>query len=222
MMGALYNKYGKNKIYLFIAILLIIINIAILKIYYQTQIQFSIDGQSFKYVSHDEEKMLLKDKEGNMVTLTIDTSDGGFAPLCIASKYEIEYKNKIIKCDNSDWMNKGRIIILSDGSKYTKKVITIVAGNSNKPKKNIPFDVQLVNNIEDIHDFVDDNPLKVAPIFSIPLIFLGLSCVMYPENMWRFQHMLSVSGGEPTDFAIISNIICGIMVIGFALFMPFI
>ncbi|SHK43099.1 hypothetical protein [Paramaledivibacter caminithermalis] len=222
MLEQLYDKYGKRKIYLAIAFLIIVLNILILTITYQSKIKFTIDGQGFKYISHSDENIIFQDKEGNEVLVTIDLSHSGYTFSSIAGKYEIKYKDKTIKYDSSDWNNKGCFITLSDGRKYKQNFIRINVGEVSQADKFIPFDVQLVNNIEEVYDFIDGNFMIVIFIFSIPLIFFGLAGIMYPERIWDFQHILDVSGGEPTNFAIMLNVIGGILVIGFALLNPFI
>lgn len=219
MIEGLYKKYGKGKIYLGISIMLIILNLVILVITYQVKISFSIDGEKFKYISHTERSISLQDSKGNEVKVDIENS--GYVLSSIAEKYRVEYKDKVIRVDNSDWMNKGAVIKLSDGREYKKKLIKIVLNNENQAKPSEPFDVQLVNNIEDVYDFVSESGSLIGFfVISIPLILLGLSGIMYPKSLWRFQHILDVADGEPTDFAIISNVIVGVIIIGFALLMP--
>lgn len=221
-MKSLYKKYGKSKVYFGILIILIIINIAFLNLAYQMKISFSIDGEKFKYVSHTEKLILLQDSKGNEVK--VDIANRNHHPLLIAEKYDIEYRDKVISVDHSDWMGEGSAIKLSDGSIYKQKFYKLVVINDrHQTKTHLPFNVQLVNNIQNVYDFVsvDGGGLLKFLILSIPLIFLGLAGVIYPEALWRFNHILSVENGEPTGFAIVSNIIGGIMVICFALLMPF-
>jgi len=176
----------------------------------------------FKYVSQEPNKILFEDNEGNPVIVTIDEKE--YTVFALASKYHVKYKDKVIKFENTDLL-KGNIT-LSNGSEYTQEFSTqefsrIVPHNSKKTKSNLPFDVQLINNIEDVYDFVEYNIFKVSSILSIPFTFLGLGLIMYPKEFWRFKHFLSVSGGEPTDLAIVGNTLVGIIILGWIFLMPF-
>jgi len=50
-------------------------------------------------------------------------------------------------------------------------------------------------------------------MFAILGLLLGLVQIMYPEQMWRVCHILTVENGEPTDIAIFHHIIVGIVTI---------
>lgn len=223
-MEYLYEKYGKKKIYIGTAILLVIINIITVFTLYQANISFTIDGQKFKYISEDENTILFRDREENLVTITIEDENINFPAYVtiIADKYQIEYKDKIIKVDYSNWMSEeGRgIITLSDGSEY-KQGITINFGEKNQHGEPPHFDMQLVRNLNSAYDVANSEYYSVF-ILTIPLILLGLAEIMYPEKMWRFSHRLHVRGGEPTEWAIFSNKLGGVIMIGMALLLPFI
>ena len=46
---------------------------------------------------------------------------------------------------------------------------------------------------------------------ALVLLLLGIFFVAAPETVWELQHMFTVQGGEPTNFAIWSIRILGIL-----------
>lgn len=213
----LYEEYGKKKIYFGLAILFLIIHIFILFIIYRTNISFSIDGQRFKYISDKNNKILFEDEDKNLVTINIEESEGAYTPpQIIASKYQIEYKDKIIKVDCSNWIEDGLIITLSNGKEYKQKFFSL----RYMDRGYAPFDVQLVHKTNSAYDFAKDKDIIFIPFINFILILLGLAGIMYPKELWRFQHIFTVAEGEPTDWAIFSNKLMGILVLCFALLYP--
>ncbi|MCF6465936.1 hypothetical protein [Clostridium sp. Cult2] len=71
ILGNLYDKYGKKKIYIGLTILIMIIHIIILFFICQVKTSFSIDGQRFKYISDEGNIILFKDENKNLVTINI-------------------------------------------------------------------------------------------------------------------------------------------------------
>ncbi|NLJ99180.1 MAG: hypothetical protein GX320_07960 [Tissierellia bacterium] len=154
-----------------------------------------------------------------MVMVAITDFKNTYNLLRLGDKYEIEYKNKLIKVDNSDWFEKGTAITLSDGTDYIQKGILLHFGYEISDLRS--FDVQLVYNINSTYEFAKENDLFAIPFVTSILIFLGLANIMYPEKMWRIQHMLEVRGGEPTDFAIFMSKLTGFVIFLMVLFGPY-
>jgi hypothetical protein len=220
MLEHLYEKHGKKKIYIVLALVLIVLNFIIINITYQVKTRFSIKGEKFKYVSSTQNEILFKDSGDNKVIVTIDNSLMASVPFQFGTKARIEYKDKIIIFDSSDWQKTGEVITLSDGSTFKRGIITVVVDNDYRTKPQLPDDVQLVDNIRDVYGFVKEYNIFWFVLLTIPLILLGLVSLIYPEEVWRFQHMMHVNGGEPTDWAIFSNKLGGIFFIGLGLLLP--
>ncbi len=218
----LYDKYGRKKIYIILSLILIVLNIIMAAVIYQAKIRFSIDGLKFKYISQKENSILFKDNKGDNAIISIDSSVQSYTHSSIGAKYKIEYKDKVILVDSSDLIKSGEVITLSDGSHYTRQFITVEVGSSDDKYSSLPFDVQLVNNVNKVYAFIKDTGIFSVLILTIPLIFLGIGSLIYPEKVWRFQHCLSVSGGEPTEWAIFSNKVGGAFLIGLAVVLPII
>ena len=136
----------------------------------------------------------------------------------MGDKYEIKYKDKLIAVDHTRWQNEGIIITLSNGEEYREDWISI---KFMQTYRRIPFDVELVNNINSIYDFVKGDSIYTLLLITIPAIFYGLANIMYPGKLWRIHHMFTVSGGEPTEWAISSNIFGGVLILLLILIFPF-
>lgn len=48
-------------------------------------------------------------------------------------------------------------------------------------------------------------------LLSVLLIVWGVFSFLKPEIVWEIQHFLEVEGGEPTDFALFSNRVGGVV-----------
>ncbi len=59
----------------------------------------------------------------------------------------------------------------------------------------------------------------LAGLFGSLFLLVGCSRLFYPEAWWRMQVSLVVVGGEPTDWAILSGRIFGVMIVAFVFFM---
>ena len=42
-------------------------------------------------------------------------------------------------------------------------------------------------------------------LLGLAIIGMGVAYIAFPEKFWRWQHWLTVEGGEPTDFALFAN-----------------
>ena len=215
-MENLYKKYSKKKLYFSLAILFSIIHIMLLIMVYKMNIRFSLDEQKFKYISQDENTILFKDNDENLLWVNIKIKSN--SANSIGDKYEVKYKDKTIVVDNTQWMSGKSIITLSNGEEYKTDWLPMEIRENFYEA--IPYDVQLIKNINYIYNFVMDNNLFTLPLLTLPLILLGLTLFMYPEEWWRIEHILTVSGGEPTDWAISSSKISGIFILVIAIIFP--
>ena len=59
-------------------------------------------------------------------------------------------------------------------------------------------------------------------IFFIFAFTMGFLMILAPEKLWELQHRLSVKGGEPSEFYLVSSRIMGVaIVIGLLIFAIF-
>ena len=215
-MEKLYSKYSKKKVYYSSAILLMAVHIIILIIAYQVNLRFSLDGQNFKYVSQDENTIFFQDSDESPLSVNIKVKDNGSNSIGV--KYEVNYKDRLIKVDNTQWMSGKSIITLSNGQQYKADWMPMeIRGN---PYETIPYDVQLIENINQIYNFVMDNSLSTLLFLTIPLILLGLVLFMYPEEVWKIEHIFTVAEGRPTDWAISSSKVGGVLIVFFSTIFP--
>lgn len=218
MLEKIYNKYGRKKVYLSSAILLIIVNIVTMFIVYRVNTSFTINGQKFRYVSDKRNSVLFKDSEGNEVNILIEERGGSKLFDIMANRYQITYKDETINVDFTNWFQDGVSINTSSGRDYELGYSEYLTYYNNEYGS---FDVKLVYKTNSAYSIAKDKTDILLMIFAIfPLIFLGLALIIYPEKLWRFNYMFTVRGGEPTEWAIFSSKLGGIIIIIFTLLSP--
>lgn len=180
---------------------------------------FSIGDQKFRYVGEwmgDGKDYVFRDNDYNLVIIDVkELGDGYFS---IADKYKVAYLDKTIYSYSYNLFERGWQLKLSDGTIYEKDLINVTRRGWEE-KSNI-FDVRLIHGIERVIKFrAVAKESVVAFILGIMMISLGLIGIIYSKEVWGFQHMFSVSGGEPTEFAISMNRLVGLVMILFGLLM---
>lgn len=218
MIEQIYDKYGKKKVYIAIAILLIIANIITIIGLYKARTSFTIYNVKFRYVSRKNGTIIYKDHENNEVVINTNNyrNYGFISPM--GSEYEIRYKDKVIHVVTS-YLNKPEITItVSNGEEYKEEVFTYPISTYGQYGS---FEVKLVHGLNSTYYYASQKFAYIfLEIFIALIIFLGLASIMYPEKMWRLQHFLSVHGGEPTEFAIFMNQLSGVIIIIVAFIIP--
>ena len=74
---------------------------------------------------------------------------------------------------------------------------------------NTSVTVELPDELRDAYVAANRVPLGLGIFAFLFLSALGLLCLLKPETVWQFQHLWTVSGGEPTDFYIVGTRIVG-------------
>jgi len=213
-MGEL-TKGNKNKIY-WITFITIILGMVIW-LTNQMNLRFSIGNERFRYIEKQVdncEKYIFKDNEDHI--LTVDIKEIRYGDWFLLGKYNIYYLDKTIIIESLDGFNNGRKITSSDGTIYTEDIVDLLRGSGYKEYK--PYDIKLVHGIDEVIKFKKNIGDSIIVFFlSLIIIAIGLIGIIYPEQLWKFEHCLKVSGGEPTEFAINSSKFGGILMILLAL-----
>ncbi len=136
----------------------------------------------------------------------------------MGDKFEIKYKDKTILVDNTKWMDEGTIITLSNGKEY-RRIWTNV-DFIKEDYTETPFDVKLVDGIYSTYSYTKGSSVYTLLLMTIPGIFYSLANIMYPGKLWRIGHIFTISGGEPTEWAISSSKIGGTILLMTILFAP--
>ncbi|MGL5347740.1 MAG: DUF6199 family natural product biosynthesis protein [Peptostreptococcaceae bacterium] len=211
-------KYSKYKWYLILLIVVIILDCFLFFTIINKEKTVMYKGNRLIYQDRSNRSSIFKDDDGNILTvkpINVDLDD----ELTIIDddhcSYEIVYKESKMLYDNSKFMDMETIITLFDGSMYESTPISV--DYYNEQSYELPSDVKLAYDVINIHR----NPKGISGhlgdiILSIISIVIGFINLIYPEKVWKFEHMLDVKGGEPTDFAIINLKIVGVIFI----FMP--
>ena len=79
---------------------------------------------------------------------------------------------------------------------------------------NTSVTVDLPDELRDAYEAAHRVPLGLGIFAFLCLCALGLLCLLKPETVWQFRHLWTVSGGEPTEYALVSTRIAG----GFCIF----
>ncbi|MGL5314132.1 MAG: DUF6199 family natural product biosynthesis protein [Peptostreptococcaceae bacterium] len=212
------DKYGSKKVFLSLFILIICINSLLLGVLIRKEKTVIYEGDKLIYQERNNRTSIFKDNDGNILTvksINVALDDELMITDDLHSSYEIDYKGKQIFYDNSKFMEMETKITLFDGSIYESTPIYVDYYNDQSYE--LPKDVKLTYDVINIHM----NPNGILGnfgdiILGFIFIFIGLVGLIYPKKLWKFEHRLDVKGGEPTDFAIISSQIGGIIFI----FMP--
>ena len=69
--------------------------------------------------------------------------------------------------------------------------------------------VDLPDELRDAYEAANRVPLGLGIFAFLCLSALGVLCLLKPDIVWQFQHLWTVSGGEPTDFYIVGTRIAG-------------
>ena len=76
----------------------------------------------------------------------------------------------------------------------------------------------LPDELRDAYEAANRVPLGLGIFAFLFLSALGLSCLLKPEIVWRFQHLWTVSGGEPTDYYLVCARIAGVICVAAGVF----
>lgn len=217
-MENLIEKYGKNKIFkiFFIVLFALLIMVCIFRnASYKT---YDYKGHRLKLQKVSDYMVTMEDKDKNVLKMSIDLS----------KSYQYNFKCNVSYLDESisyedSFENMEFMMTFSDGTKKTMPsyIIQIGEDDADGLTKNQRIEKDLIFKLKDY--YIDNkSTLYIAiAIFGGLFILLGVSLFVYPESYWRMQTWLMVKDGEPTEFAIVSNQILGIVIIIIAFIGPF-
>ncbi len=217
-MENLIEKYGKNKIFkiFFIVLFALLIMVCIFRnASYKT---YDYKGHRLKLQKVSDYMVTMEDKDKNVLKMSIDLS----------KSYQYNFKCNVSYLDESisyedSFENMEFMMTFSDGTKKTMPsyIIQIDEDDADGLTKNQRIEKDLIFKLK---DYYIDNKFTLyisIAIFGGLFILLGVSLFVYPESYWRMQTWLMVKDGEPTEFAIVSNQILGIVIIIMAFIVPF-
>ncbi len=201
MVEQICEKYGKQKVFMFIVTILIIINISIVLIIRFNTMNFMYENYKFTLVNSSFNNIEFKDIKGDKLSLEkgYEADSEGI----VFYRYIMTYKNKYTIYKET---SEGNIITFSDGKEYNEELIQFDIDS------NEGFELGLVNKVLQIYNNSKNltKNLFIGILLSIAMVFLGTFNLIYPEKAWELQHILDVEGGYPTEFAINSNKFVGV------------
>ena len=74
---------------------------------------------------------------------------------------------------------------------------------------NASVTLELPDELRGAYEAANRVPLGLGIFAFLFLSALGAFCLLKPETVWRFQHLWTVSGGEPTDYYLVTTRIAG-------------
>ena len=214
------GKYGKDRIFKIIFILAILVNIIVVISLSNNEKTFVNTGEKFKFHGIKNNVATIKDSTGNLLKVKEIKNDSINEDDTLSfiydsvdfSSFEISYKNNVMFYDNSQLANDKVTLTLSNEKSYTYNPYDISSSSSNNPS--IDTEVNLICKSVDMYK---KNPsvFDYAPLLILfaCLICLGCIHIIYPKEAWEFEHALYVKGGEPTNYAIISSRIVGVIIV---------
>jgi hypothetical protein len=150
----------------------------------------------------------MSDKSDNELRMTV-TEGQGFNQRSI-----IEYMSEIIQYERD--FDKGHIYTFSDGSIRITPLIQIIVDSIPLADTTTAIQKEEMKLIEELLNYFNHSISGSAFIgctfFGLLLLILALGIFLYPASFWRFQHFLSVEGGEPTAFYIFMTKAAGIAI----------
>ncbi|MDA3730213.1 hypothetical protein PBV87_01620 [Niameybacter massiliensis] len=215
-MEQLYTKYGKKNTFIFGVIITFILSlfIGLLTQYFSRTFRF--EDKTFTLIKQTNTHATFKDSYNNL--LEVDSEPYLFNTY--NTLLHINYLDKTITYNSLD-LDEGIIITLSDGSIHKRDVFGIYLTNSTQTTSSIPTEVILLDKIFHVlNNNLSTGILVCFNILSLILNLIGLMNIIYPEICWNIRYCMSVDGGEPSDFYIVSSRLGGYLLIGFSIFFP--
>jgi len=210
------DKYGKDRIFKIIFILAILVNIIVVIFLSNNEKTFINAGEKFKFHGIKNNVATIKDSTGNLLKVKEIESDSFNEDDTLSSIYdsidfsnfEISYKDNVMFYDNSQLADDKVTLTLSN--KKTYNLNTYDSSNNTSTDTEINLICKSVDMYKKNPSIFDYAPLLI--LFAC-LICFGCILIIYPEEAWKFEHELYVKGGEPTNYAIISNRIVGVIIV---------
>lgn len=199
------KRLGRKKIFFIVTGILMVIHLVTLFVVTDINKSFKLEGERFRYLSEEDDLIVFKDRQGNLLKAIIEDKNPPLPPDAMFNKYRLVYMDQTVGIDYSDWLHGDVVISLANQEEYRYEYLSF----HYYPPSNAPKEIKMINKFEETYSFITAKPLAASPFFGLFFILMGLGLVIYPERVWRFQHMFTVEGGQATEWAIFSNRLVG-------------
>lgn len=196
------GKFEKRKLYWLCILIFMVINIPIAIYMNQENKILHVDGQDFKLIEQTPIKMVFESKEKHLILGTKDVTSWSIGML---GKLEINYDQTFVIRKHA--YHDDISISYDDGREIIKTYDSVA-------RAYIPVSKELYM-LEAIENFQTRQSPSVFVLGPILLNFLGFALIFYPKEFWSIHTMFIVSGGQPTSYAIWSNIVSGLVIVLF-------
>ena len=201
------NKSGKGKIYVFcyISLLALLVMFCIIKI--NLYKSYNYNGHRLYLYKVYDYTLIMRDKDNNLLTMTVDPEKSYIYDF----KCNINYLDESISYIDS-FKDSETTMVFSSG--ITKTLPLIVINGEDGLTDSERQEKDLIIKLRGYYlDDVTSAYVVYTIVCGLLMLPLGLALVMFPRRFWEIQTCLIVESGEPTDFALISNVVVGAVLI---------
>jgi len=165
-------------------------------------------GDRLMVTSTAHDGITMQDRDGNQATLNFDFFDPQGA--IIVRYLDITVTRRFSQDFSHTYYT------FSDGLVWRNELVW-VAGmphHLSPPTLQQRAEMELINQmLEIMRSQVSVGMVMFFVILAMAFFLYGLWLICYPEKVWRFTHRNTVLGGEPTDYAIRTNKVAGVLII---------
>lgn len=207
-----FAQLSKSDIFKLVFCVLAAVYVIITVILYNTYRTYEYKGHRLRVVTVNDTEVVMKDENGYKLVLTANTVEKAIP---FEHDYTINYRDETIRHIESFEID-GSVFTYSDGSQVTERgYVRMFSGNEEILNVRLTetqlAERELFYKLNDYYmEYKELGVYILVDFFGLALLFCGIGAFLYPEKLWRFNHFLDVIGGEPTDFAIITNKLSGI------------
>ena len=220
-MKALFDKFGRKHVARLVLCVLAFLLIAEVIIVYFEYTAIRYNGAMLRLDNLSVADLTMKDAAGN--ALTAEFKPPEHAPHVTDFGYycTIKYLGKRIEHSLDLTRERANSYTFSDGSTLDfSSIVEVVNGEPNYGTDLTPLQASEIALIERICDYYfspkSAGDFALIALAGMILLLLGVRSFFFPENVWRWRYMFSVSGGEPTELYIIVTKGLGVLWVVFA------
>lgn len=192
------DKIGKTKLYIILIVISTIFYMVMGIIINKEAQKIHVDSKDFKLEERTPSDMTFTSQGGSQ--LFVDYQEVTSWLFGFNGRISITYENETYTYDKTD-IREDITITYEDGSQAIKSYDHV-------SRTYIPVSLELYL-LKAIETFRTTKSPASNILMPMLLNLFSFGLIIYPDSFWRMQHMFSVIGGEPTDFALWSNVIGG-------------
>ena len=213
------ERHGGGKVFKWGFCLLAVVLIAVITMQYVFSTHYMFEGKRLTLSSIGTESVVMVDGQGNEARFT------GPSELQLSGGMNtVSYLGRTFS-RMVDWNEtRGYRYDFSDGTSSIDPILTQTFGEGDDALTPLQRDES--NLIDRMGRYLADGHsiwIAIGRLFAALLaLVLGVAMFAFPEALWKLDTLFTVRGGEPTEWALFSNQIGGILMIMLAFVIPFV